>query len=185
MLTTTLFCRDLLPDTPADKAYSVQSYGTKLQRNKASLVAAFQCGTPTHCSMLSLMMAMAMVETTTLSVSDRDCSKDGSTNRSANCSLFNLSEDLLTHIGFSGRFEDLNVASNLPMVVEQIKRGVRKLGVKGFLNFVRGGRTGFLDGVSYGVKEYRSTIATILSVMDQQPALLTDDRRVDINLQHV
>lgn len=183
----TCFWRDLLPNTPACKRYTIRSYGPMLRSNKALLVVAYNAlhNGKTTPAPLALMMAMAMVETTTLSVSDRDCSKDGMVNRSANCSMFNLSEDLLTHIGFTGRFEDLNVAANLPLVVKQVDAGLRKLGVEGLLNFVRGGRCGFLDTTSFGATDYRSTIATILSVIDQQPTLMTDDRRVDISLEHV
>lgn len=183
----TCYWRDVLPNTPANKTFTIRSYGPTLKANKALLTTAFWLQGPrtlTH-PKLALMMAMAMVETTTMSVSDRDCSKDGCSDRSANCSMFNLSEDLLTYIGFTGRFQDLNVTSNLAQVVAQIEIGLKKLGVEGFLNYVRGGRSGFLDRSSYGVDEYRSTIATILSVIDANPSLLTDDRRVDIVLRHV
>lgn len=184
----TCYWTDVLPNTPANRAYTIRSYGPVLQANKALLCAAFCKQQSAHAPnphKLALMMAMAMLETTTMTVSCRDCSKDGLADRSANCSMFNLSEDLLTYIGFRGRFEDLNVASNLVIVVAQIDAGLQRLGVEGFLNFVRGGRTGYLDGTSYGAADYRSTIATILSVMDAHPALLTDDRRVDISLPHV
>lgn len=181
----TCYWRDMLPDTPADKAYALRSYGHVLQGNKALLTAATRSGGAVTDAMLALMMAMAMLETTTMSADDRDRTKDGSPDRSANCSMFNLSEDLLLHIGYTGRFEDLNDVHNLPTVVAQIGIGVKKLGVHGFLNFVRGGRKGFLDGTSYGVDAYRATIATILSVIDAHPRLLSNDQRVDINLVHV
>lgn len=180
----TFFCRELLPATPAGQSYAISSYGPLLQGNK-QLLASACAGMHVRAADLALMTAMAMQESTTMSVCDRDRTKDCLENGSANFSMFNLSADLLTYIGFTGRLSDLNVASNLPLVVAQILIGVKKLGLTSFLNFVRGGRTGFTDGVSYGAGEYRSTIATILRVLDLDPALLTDGRRVEIKLAHV
>lgn len=182
----TCFWKDILPNTSAGLKYSVSSYGNQLESNKASLKKAFialNLGTDT--GLFALMTSMAMLETTSMSVSDRDSSKDKTLNGSANYSMFNLSEDLLLYIGFDGNLQDLNCASKLSLVVQQISIGIHKLGTERFLNFVRGGRKGFLDGTSYGVNEYRSTIATILSVIDKDPSLLTDCRRVNINLAHV
>lgn len=180
----TCFWSDLLPSTSAGESYAICSYGPLLQGNKQVLAAA--CASlRVGAADLALMTAMAMQESTTMSVEDRDRSKDGMTNGSTNYSMFNLSEDLLMYIGFTGRLSDLNVASNLPLVLAQILDGINKLGLTSFLNYVRGGRTAFTDGVSYGAERYRSTIATILSVMDQHPALLTDSCRVEITLEHV
>lgn len=180
----TCFWSDLLPSTSAGVSYSICTYGPLLQGNKRLLAAAC-AGLHIGAADFALMTAMAMQESTTMSVDDRDRSKDSMTNGSANYSMFNLSEDLLTYTGFTGRLSDLNVASNLPLVLVQIQKGINKLGLASFLNFVRGGRTGFTDGVSYGAGEYRSTIATILSVIDLHPALLTDGCRVEISLAHV
>lgn len=44
---------------------------------------------------------------------------------------------------------------------------------------------GFNDHVSYGCADYRRTVATVLQQIDQDPALLTDDRRVEVDLVHV
>ena len=44
---------------------------------------------------------------------------------------------------------------------------------------------GFNDHVSYGCKDYRRTVATVLQQIDRDPALLTDDRRVEVDLVHV
>lgn len=178
----TCFWKDFLPSTPADRTYHITVYGPKLQANKALLTAAC-CGK--HTCILPLLLAMAMLETTTLCVDDRDCSKDGTLDGSVNCSMFNLSEDLLRYIGYKGRVQDLNLVSNLPVVVAQMHAGITKVGVERFLNYVRGGRSAFIDGSSYGAGDYRSTIATMLSVFDKLPSLLMDDRRVDINLVHV
>lgn len=44
---------------------------------------------------------------------------------------------------------------------------------------------GFEDHVSYGCADYRRTVATVLTQIDRDPALLTDDRRVEVDLVHV
>lgn len=46
-------------------------------------------------------------------------------------------------------------------------------------------RTGFEDHVSYGCADYRRTVATVLQQIAADPALLTDDRRVEVELVHV
>lgn len=182
----TRFWSDLLPNSPAGKVYNLTTYGHQLQTNKALLNTAFGdlhvCPSRSH---FALLMAMAMQETNHLSCRERDTSKDNAIDGSANFSMFNLSADLLRFIGFDGTLSDLNDPASLPCVVREMVSGIHLLGVERFLNYVRGGRMGFLDGVSFGVAEYRATIATILSVFDMHPALLLDDRRVEINLVHV
>lgn len=44
---------------------------------------------------------------------------------------------------------------------------------------------GFEDHVSYGCADYRRTVATVLQQIDLDPALLSDDRRVEVELVHV
>ena len=44
---------------------------------------------------------------------------------------------------------------------------------------------GFEDHVSYGCADYRRTVATVLQQIDLDPTLLTDDRRVEVDLVHV
>jgi hypothetical protein len=39
--------------------------------------------------------------------------------------------------------------------------------------------------VSYGCADYRRTVATVLQQIAADPALLTDDRRVEVELVHV
>jgi hypothetical protein len=44
---------------------------------------------------------------------------------------------------------------------------------------------GFEDHVSYGCADYRRTVATVLKQIELDPTLLTDDRRVEVDLVHV
>lgn len=39
--------------------------------------------------------------------------------------------------------------------------------------------------MSYGCADYRRTVATVLKQIDLDPALLTDSRRVEVDLVHV
>lgn len=39
--------------------------------------------------------------------------------------------------------------------------------------------------MSYGCADYRRTVATVLQQIDLDPALLSDDRRVEVELVHV
>ena len=79
----------------------------------------------------------------------------------------------------------LNSTANLPVVVGLLKRGFDMWGCEPLLNFVRGGRTAFKDGCSYDAYGYRNTVATILRQFDKDPALLWNDVRVEVMLQHV
>jgi hypothetical protein len=47
------------------------------------------------------------------------------------------------------------------------------------LNFVRGGSTGYADGVSYGAAGDRNAVATGVRLIDGDPNLLTDDRHIE------
>lgn len=159
--------------------YTITGYGATLQANKALLLQAC-VSAPAH--LQALMMAMAMVETTTLSASDRDATKDYDT-PAANVSMFNLSVDLVKCVDSSVDPWALNNDTGLATRI--IQQGVAKWGIPSFLNFVRGGRTAFKDGISYGAPAYRNNIATILMLIDRFPGLMRDGVRVNIDLVHV
>lgn len=162
--------------------YKLSRY-PELQANKAKLNAAFDAaGTPAP--LRRLFLAMGMLETTTLSAAQRDASKDKQ-GLAANVTLWNLSIDLVQQLGYKGDAWQLNKTEKLPEVVSLLRAGVEKWGRDRLLAFVRGGRTAFQDGCSYGCKEYHRTIATIEGAIAREPALAWDDRRVDIHLRHV
>jgi hypothetical protein len=179
----TRFWTECLPHSPASLPYTINEYGFILRFNKQRLsMVCDAAGIPPH--LKALMVAMAMQESTTMSSADRDASKDGDGD-AANVSLFNLSIDLVRHVDPNVDPWSLNQACNLPVLVRLIQSGIGKWGIERFLNFVRGGRTAFADGVSYGAEHYREAIATILRQIDRDPKLLTDDRRVDVCVPHV
>ena len=178
----TRFWSNLLSSMPANERYSVSSYGDFLTTNKALLNAACdrQKIIPNY---RALLFAMAMVETTTFSSANRDTSKDGSI--SSNVSLFNLNVDIVHTINPSIVPSTLNDPKYLDSAILIVIKAVEMWGVVRFLNFMRGGRTGFNDGVSFDCYGYRNTIATILRVLDAQPSLFNDSRRVNILLEYV
>lgn len=174
----------LLPEMSADRPYKITSYGAALKRNKERLVKAFALHSLRE-ERRALLMAMAMIETNTMSPSERDASKDNRTDKSANASIFNLSEDMLNELGFQGNIHMLDPLESLPKVVGLIHKGIDLWGVTRLLNFVRGGRTAFKDGVSYGAAEYRNAVATILKVIESSSFVMNDDRRVEVYVPHV
>ena len=174
----------LLPGMSTNCKYKITSYGAVLKANKERLHAAFDAR-GIRDERRALMLAMAMIETNTMSPSERDATKDTRTDKAANASIFNLSEDMINLLGYQGNIHVLDPLASLPTVVGLIDNGINMWGVTRMLNFVRGGRTAFNDGVSYGVANYRNAVATILKLFDEFPSLMTDDRRVEINVPHV
>lgn len=173
-----------LPNTPADRPWQISAYGETLRVNKGKLWAAFETErVPSH--LRSLFLAMAFLETRTLSLSERDASKDGRTDGAANVSIFNLSVDMVGRLGYTRDVRSLNGEGALHDVVALLVRGVREWGVDRLLNYVRGGWTAFQDGVSYGADAYRRTIATLMYVIDTAPDLMHDGRRAEVHLEHV
>lgn len=173
-----------LPNTPADRPWQISAYGNTLLANKGKLWAAFEAvHVPSH--LRSLFLAMAFLETRTLSASERDMSKDSRTDGAANVSIFNLSVDMVRRLGYTHDVSALNEDGALHDVVALLVRGVQEWGIERLLNYVRGGWTAFQDGASYGADAYRRTIATLMYVIDTAPNLMHDDRRAEVHLAHV
>jgi hypothetical protein len=172
---------------PGSMTCPIAQYGPFLVAGKAAVwdACSNSCGgTARECK---LAMAMAMIETTLMNVTQRDWTKDSTTDGSANVSLWNLSIDLITSLGFAGVSWTLNTQTHEALAAAAclVVKGVHTWGPRVFLNFVRGGRTAFVDGWSYGAYEYRNAVATILDAFAKDPALLTDGRRVECVVPHV
>ena len=178
----TYFWSALLPHTPASFPYSVTSYGPTLAHNKAALMAACHA-VGADANMCALALALAMVETTTLSPWDRDTSKDGTP--SENVSLLNWSTSLVRALGYQHDPRTLNDPAQMGTLIQLMMTGVHMWGVVPLLNFIRGGETGFHDGVSYGCLDYQNTVATILRVMDMHSDIFVSDQRINVQLYHV
>jgi hypothetical protein len=159
----------------------VSNYGGSLQGNKARLASAADSA-GANMQEKALIIAIAMQETTYMRGSERDGSKDGTP--SANISILNMNIDMVQMLGYSrgdgGAY--LNSDERLSEAVSYLLKAFRTWGIERTLNFQRGGRNAFNDGVSYGAGDYRNSIATIYNKIAQDQALLTDGRRVEVNL---
>ena len=164
--------------------YNIQDYGDELRNNKNFLVQVLQ-GQHASLSDQVLVVAMAMQETNHMSPDERDASKDGTP--SANISVLNLNIDMLRSAGYNGNDDGaaMNNQQNLGLPVWYLLHAVNIWGLSPTLNFQRGGRTAFEDGVSYGAADYRNSIATIYNAISNDMSLLTDSRRVVVDLDHV
>ncbi|KAG1670882.1 hypothetical protein FOA52_000384 [Chlamydomonas sp. UWO 241] len=178
------YCNNLLPNIAGDKKYSVTSYGDSLKHNKLIVRKAFdEADLPDD--LRALFLACAFQETTTMCASDRDASKDGDAGGAANWSLWNLNEDLIRELGYAGDCRCLNAEDSLRAVLDIMQRGVQRWGVFRYLAFVRGGRTAFEDGHSYGIHDFVNGIATMLKVLETDENLFWDDRRINVITEHV
>jgi hypothetical protein len=173
-----------LKTVPGNATCSIVYYGNVLLANKAGVTAACNSclATAEECM---LLLAMGMQETTLLTSAQRDASKDAyaMADGMANVSLWNLAFDLVTGLCFGGSPWLLNLDPRSAACI--LVDGIRRWGIPNILNFVRGGRTGVQDGVSYGAWEYRNTIATIVRALRNDTSLLTDGRRVECFLRGV
>jgi hypothetical protein len=157
--------------------YSLTQEGPALANNKAAVMQALnQLGaTPSE---QAVVMAMAMQETTQINVGQRDASKDGRS--AANVSAFNLNVDMVAQLGYKVSDLNLNDQRNIGTAVGILVKAMRTWGTKRLLDFQRGGRTGFQDGVSYDCAGYRNAIGASHNLIMADPSLLTDSRRVAI-----
>lgn len=132
-----------------------------------------------------LIVAIGMQETTYMKSDERDGGKDGTP--SANLSYLNINLDMAQMLGYQrndgGAY--LNDPNHLGDAVALLIKAFRTWGVDRTLNFMRGGRTAFNDGTSYGASDYRNSIATIYARLSQDQSLLNDGRRVEVNLYRV
>lgn len=173
-----------LTTVPGNATCAITYYGNALAANKAGVMSACaSCmGATQECM---LLMAMGMQETMLLTSAERDASKDAyaMADGMANVSLWNLAFDLVSGLCFGGSPWQLNADPVSAACL--LLSGFRRWGIPNILNFVRGGRTGVQDGVSYGAWAYRNSIATIVRAIQNDTSLMTDGRRVECYLPQV
>jgi hypothetical protein len=162
------------------KDYRLNPYSNEYKSKKNRILDALKAA-DLSLPLQKLFLSIAMVETNSFDPQDRDGGKSGD---STNYSQFNINQAFLRYVGFNGNPNSLNQWSSLNQIVHILKSAVKQLGVNGFLNFHRGGETGFTDGRSYGCHYYRNSIASMMRAMDNNPSLMTDDRRIDIYVKH-
>jgi hypothetical protein len=137
--------------------------GATLAANKAAMVAQLKAMGATQAE-INLIIAMGMLET-------------------------HLNPYLLNQLGFRGDPNSLNDPKNLGSVMKLMLNGVRGGGSGGtmsttdFLNIVRGGQSANANDPN--VIAYRNGIATINAQIAADPSLLTDNRRVNVTVNHI
>lgn len=162
--------------------YKKTRYGNMLSNNKFKIQQAFK-NLKIDYDLRVLFMSMAMIETCHMSSDERDKSKDNTP--SQNISLWNLNLDLVKSLGYNGNLSHLNTDAGIITIIKLLNRAVNIWNVNALLNYTRGGQCGFKDGISYGCKDYRDTVATIFKVLSENEKLMFDDSRIEINLYHV
>lgn len=175
--------KELQFEAKGDVQVKLVDYGDRLQKNKVRLWKALN-----HAGLSAeekrLFVAIAMQETNHLEPEERDKSKDGTA--SENISLFNFNVDMIKELGFKGMVRDLNCFDALPELLSVVGKGLKTWGVRRFLDFHRGGRTGFNDGVSYDCYGYRNAIAGIMPYLRKDlPLAARDSRRAEVYTPHV
>lgn len=176
------YLTQLLPGVPPDMPFKLVSYGDALKTNKEHLHQAMnkQNVAGPH---RFLFMSLAMLETNTMSITQKDSSKDHTQDGSANFSIFNLNLDMILRTGYS---KDPRLLDNdIPGAIGIIQNAIQRWGIRDTLDFIRGGNTTFLDHTSFGADRFRRTVATIISEIDKNNDLMHNDIRVEIDLEHV
>jgi hypothetical protein len=171
-------------DVPGNARFKITDYGEKLRSNKRSLLKALS-EVGASAEETALIVAVAMQETTYMSTSEIDRSKDNTP--AANISILNINYDMVQQLGYaeSDFGVQLNDPNKLGTAASFLLKGFKIWTAVRTLNFHRGGRTAFKDGVSFGAVEYRNSIATIYAQIAKDPTLLEDGRRIEVDVPHV
>ena len=163
----------------ADRTAPIKNYGSTYGANKRRHVEALKKA-GLYDAYLALAVAIGMQETSTFNPADYDYTKTGD---STNYSAFNLNRDMIVRAGIQPT-SAYNTWSGIDSAAASIKKMVTQYGVNGFLNYLRGGYSAWKDGVSYDAAGYRNAIASIIRYIENDPSLLTDDRRVEMYTIH-
>lgn len=120
----------------------------------------------------------------------RDTSKDHTTDGSKNYSPLNMNYDMLkNYVHYKGNFDSLNKIANIKECVKVLIQAVNKLGLGGFVNFHRGGRSGYENPKKYEAKfkmqAFRVGLYNIMMKYMEDTSLFTDGRKVWSDIPHV
>jgi hypothetical protein len=180
--------------------YGINPQSNSLQQNKARLMRACnQFGVSTEGK--AFLLAMAMIETTDLSIHARDPLKDNQGD-SANHTFFNLNTGMIRDILSPQEFSALQLSvpsqswvnhdsdEAIVKAVEIALKGVQKWGVDRYVSYVRGGSTGFSDAYDYNndwlkIKTFKCGLTFIYESILSDNQLLEDNRRVELNIPYV
>jgi hypothetical protein len=140
----------------------------------------------------ALVMSMFMQETTHMKVTEGDRTKDSNTNGSANFSALNMNTDMMKRVSTFDPAVNLNDDANIGKAASLCLDGLREKGTMSWIAGHRGGgpaserqdQTGSAvdpskpeDAAYY--KQFYDSVATDYKAIMKDPALLTNDVRVE------
>jgi len=122
-----------------------------------------------------------------MTLSERDSKKDTRTDGATNYSAFNMNLAMLKQLGATNDcLNEMNSSDTYDKSVEYARMGLARFGVKGFLDFHRGGETAYNNGgQGFMCDVFRNAVKTALIQISKDKSLLTDDRRVCMNVPYV
>jgi hypothetical protein len=164
--------------------------------------------------MKRVVMAYAFIETSTLSASERDFTKDpGAVNfcgaGGVNYSAFNLNYQMIKDIGLPDVGDSILMPDNpsssilntdtdegVMLAVRIIVAGLKKWGLDLYVSYLRGGTTLFesdrkrsenydLSGGRFKVTVFKCGMSKIVEMIVQDTSLMTDSRRACLNIPWV
>jgi hypothetical protein len=94
---------------------------------------------------------------------------------------------MIKKIGYKGNPRDLQKKSKLSTVVGIAVKGMNKFGVQGFMNFQRGGETGYNNPKSnqFLTKQYKNGIYNTMQKYLKDKKLMKDGRKVWAQIPYV
>lgn len=95
--------------------------------------------------------------------------------------------DMLKRIGFKGNPNSLNRLSNIKTTVKTVLLALNKLGLEGFLNFHRGGATGYSKPSTpkFKIPVFKDGVYNVMKEYMRDQSLFTDGRKVWADIPHV
>lgn len=179
----------------------IKSYGKSLMRNKNALLQGLK-EAGANPALTNVVMGVAMQETNEMRVGQRDSSKDNKTDGSKNYSPLNINEDMIRRIygdkadGVLSVMNGNDDAASLKAAARFFKDATQRWGIDKTLVFLRSGSGAFNnynpdEGYKPGylesdktTREYFDHVARIVKNLQNDPKLLRDGRRVEIDTTH-
>jgi hypothetical protein len=177
-------------NTSAQPANIVNYDNSLLKKWKGKLNSAITAVGVKEDRTRSLIHALFALESETMYDSSgnalRDTSKDFD-KLWKNYSPLNMNGDMLKRIGFKGNKDKLNKAGNIKLVVATLLQGIKKLGLEGFINFHRGGATGYKqpNNPEFKIPIFKNGIYHMMQKFEGDHSLWTDGRKVWADIDHV
>ncbi len=177
-------------NTNESPAYVGGSENTLLKKWKSKLNNAISHNGVSDAKTRSIIHAFFALESETLYDSSgnalRDTGKDYDA-LSKNYSPLNMNKDMLNHIHFKGDTNRLNRAENINDCVATLLLAIQELSLDGFINFHRGGRTGYQhpNKSEFKIPMFKNGIYHMMQKFQQDTSLWSDGRKVWAQIDYV